>query len=56
MIDAGTNNTADTPMAEVTESQVEGETPRVTIEEPVEDQVALIETGDAVAEDKMDTT
>ncbi|KAE9382053.1 hypothetical protein N431DRAFT_321118 [Stipitochalara longipes BDJ] len=50
------NTAGDTPMAEVTESQMEGETPRVTVDEPVEDQVALIETGEAVVEDKMDTT
>lgn len=45
----------DTPMAEVTESQIEGEPPTVTIEEPAEDQVDLIDAGDVV-EDKMDTT
>jgi hypothetical protein len=56
MMEAEANNTADTPMAEVTDSQIEGETPRVTIEEPLEDQVALVEAGDAVVEDKMDTT
>jgi hypothetical protein len=42
-------------MAEVTESQNEAETPKVTIEEPLEDQVA-VEAGGAVAEDRMDTT
>jgi hypothetical protein len=50
------NTAGDTPMAEATESQIEGETPRVTIEEPVEDQAALIDAGEAVMEDKMDTT
>jgi hypothetical protein len=55
MTEAETNNTADTPMAEVTESQNEAETPKVTIEEPLEDQVA-VEAGGAVAEDRMDTT
>ncbi|PMD60588.1 uncharacterized protein K444DRAFT_642872 [Hyaloscypha bicolor E] len=50
------NTAGDTPMAEVTESQIEGETPRVTIEEPAEDQVALIEGGEPIVEEKMDTT
>jgi hypothetical protein len=50
------NTAGDTPMAEVTESQIEGETPRVTIDEPAEDQVALIDAGEPIVEDKMDTT
>jgi hypothetical protein len=49
------NTAGDTPMAEVTESQIEGETPRVTIDEPAEDQVALIDAGEPIVEDKMDT-
>jgi hypothetical protein len=56
MMDADSNHIADTPMAEVIDSQIEEQTPRVTIEEPLEDRVALIEAGDAVVEDKMDTT
>jgi hypothetical protein len=44
---------ADTPMAEVTETPLEGQTPRVTIDEPIEERVAA-EEGEA--EDKMDTT
>jgi hypothetical protein len=42
---------ADTPMAEVTETPFEGQTPRVTIDEPIEERA---EEGEA--EDKMDTT
>jgi hypothetical protein len=40
----------DTPMAEA-DMQIEGETPRVTIDEPVE---GVLEEGEA--EDEMDTT
>ncbi|KAK0108598.1 hypothetical protein ONS95_003394 [Cadophora gregata] len=59
MGDAGTkieesDAVADTPMAEATESQMEVETPRVVIEEPVDEPEEGAEEGEA--EDKMDTT
>jgi Tho complex subunit 7 len=46
----------DAAMAEATDSQIEVETLIVTVEEPIEDQAALINAGEAVVEDKMDTT
>ncbi|KAI9048284.1 hypothetical protein LZ554_008079 [Drepanopeziza brunnea f. sp. 'monogermtubi'] len=59
MTDSGSKadaaDVADTPMTEAIESQMQVETPQVTIEEPAEDMAEAIEEGEA-AEDKMDTT